>query len=489
MSQTKELFTESTAHGCNRSALCVDLDGTLVKSDTLIDALFALFRREPVSPLRCSLFLMQGKAAFKAEVARHVSLNPATLPYNRPLLDYLRGEHAAGRDIYLTTASNEEQAKRIADHLGIFAGVFASNEKVNLRHNSKRAALEEHFHRQGFDYVGNSLQDVPVLERANVAMLANPAVGMDLRLKRKKVAVQRVFQDRAPRITTIIDAARIKQWPKNLLIFLPLLLAHLVFHQHRLTLTFLAFISWSLTASATYILNDLLDMEADRSHPAKHKRPFAAGNLSPQTGLVMVCVLVAVAAMIAAKLPIAFTFWLASYFVTTVAYSLVLKKIALIDVITLAGLYTVRIVAGASVTNVALSPWLGGFSIFFFLSLAIVKRYAELDNLRRQKRIPQNGRGYRLEDLEQLRSFGTASAYASVVVFTLYINNNPDIVQLYPHFQRLWLLAPLMIFWINRIWLLAHRGELQEDPVVFALTDYWSAILGVVALLVVWIAI
>ena len=137
--------------------------------------------------------------------------------------------------------------------------------------------------------------------------------------------------------------------------------------------------------------------------------------------------------------------------------------------------------------DVALSPWLGGFSIFFFLSLAIVKRYAELDNLRRQKRIPENGRGYRLEDLEQLRSFGTASGYASVVVFTLYINNNPDIMQLYPHFQRLWLLAPVMIFWINRIWLLAHRGELQEDPVVFALTDYWSAILGVVALLVVLI--
>lgn len=489
MSQTNELLTNGVVHVSNPPALCVDLDGTLVKSDTLIDALFVLFRREPLNALRSSLFLMQGKAAFKAEVARHVSLNPVTLPYNRPLLDYLRGEHAAGRDIYLTTASNEEQAKRIAHHLGTFAGVFASNDKVNLRHDAKRAALERHFHQQGFDYIGNSIQDVPVLERANVAMVANPTLGLDLQLKRKKVAVHRVFQDRSPRIKTIVNAARLKQWPKNLLIFVPLLLAHLLFHQHRLALTFLAFISWSLTASATYILNDLLDMEADRNHPAKRKRPFAAGDLSPQTGMVAVCALLAVAAIIAAKLPVGFAFWLAAYFVTTVAYSLVLKRLALIDVITLAGLYTVRMVAGASVTNVALSPWLGGFSIFFFLSLAIVKRYAELDNLRKQKRIPENGRGYRLEDLEQLRSFGTASGYASVVVFTLYINNNPEIVELYPHFQRLWLLAPVLIFWINRIWLLAHRGELQEDPVVFALTDSWSAILGAVALLVVLISV
>lgn len=250
----------------------------------------------------------------------------------------------------------------------------------------------------------------------------------------------------------------------------------------------MAFASWSFAASATYILNDLLDMEADRSHRTKRKRPFAAGDLSPQTGIIVMFVLVMLSAAIAVRLPVQFAFWLTAYFVTTLAYSLLLKKLALVDVITLAGLYTVRMVAGAAATGVAFSPWLGGFSVFFFLSLAFVKRYAELDHLRKEGRVPVNDRGYRVEDIEQLRGFGTASGYASVVVFTLYINN-PAILEIYQHFQRLWLLTPVLIFWINRVWLLAHRGELNEDPVVFALTDYWSAILGIVALLIVLSAI
>lgn len=469
-------------------ALCVDLDGTLVKSDTFVDALFTLLRRKPATVLRCSFFLSQGKAAFKAEVARHLLLNPATLPYNQPLLDHLRAEHTAGRDIYLATAANEMQAKGIADYLGLFAGVLASGADVNLRDQAKREALEHQFSERGFDYIGNAGPDVATLGRAKKAMLANPVVGLGGRLKRRKIKIHRVFEDRAPRLKTLVNAVRVKQWPKNLLIFLPLMLAHMLFHRHEFILTFLAFVSWSLAASATYILNDLLDMEADRSHPTKRRRPFAAGDLSPQIGIVTVCLFLTLAVSIAIRLPLRFSFWLAVYFVSATAYSLALKKLVLVDVITLAGLYTVRMVAGASATEVVISPWLGGFSIFFFLSLAFVKRYAELHNLRNEGQIPANGRGYRVEDIEQLRSFGTASGYASVVIFTLYVNN-PEIVRLYGHYQRLWLFVPLLIFWINRVWLLAHRGELNEDPVIFALTDYWSAILGVLALLIVLSAV
>jgi len=469
-------------------ALCVDLDGTLVKSDTLVDSLFTLFRRSPIQALRCGLFLARGKAAFKAEVAQHIVLNPAVLPYNRSLVEHLRAEHAVGRDIFLATATNEEQAKSIADHLGIFAGVLASNAGVNLRDQAKREALEHHFPDRGFDYVGNARQDLPALGRAQKAMLANPEVGLRAQLKRKKIAVHNVFEDRSPRIETFLNAIRVRQWPKNLLIFLPLALAHSLFDRHLFLLTVIAFFSWSFTASATYILNDLLDIEADRSHPVKRKRPFASGDFSARSGAIVVCLLLALAVLLASWLPVRFAFWLAAYFVTTLAYSIGLKKVAVIDVITLAGLYTVRMVAGASATDVVFSAWLGGFSIFFFLSLAIAKRYTELDNLRKADQIPANGRGYRVEDIEQLRSFGTASGYAAVVVFTLYINN-PDILQHYQHYQRLWLLAPVLIFWINRIWLLAHRGELNEDPVVFALTDYWSAILALVALLVGFISI
>ena len=489
MNSRNEVVAHPAAPNSSQApALCVDLDGTLVKADTLVDALFTLVRRNPITALRCSISLIQGKAIFKSEVARHVILNPATLPYNQPLLDHLRAEHVAGRDIYLATAANQEQARRIADHLGIFAGIFASGEDVNLRDEAKREALERLFPEHGYDYIGNARPDVPVLAQAKNAMLANPGLGLGAELKRHKIEIRRVFEDQAPILKTLVKAIRVKQWPKNLLIFLPLMMAHLLFHRHKFIVTCLAFASWSLAASATYIVNDLLDMEADRSHPAKRRRPFAAGDLSPQTGILLVCVLLILAAMIAVRLPVQFVFWLAAYFVTTFAYSLVLKKLVLVDVMTLAGLYTVRMVAGAAATAIAFSPWLGGFSVFFFLSLAIVKRYAELDNLRKAGRIPASGRGYRVEDIEQLRSFGTASGYAAVVVFTLYINN-PDILRLYGHFQRLWLLAPVLIFWINRVWLLAHRGELNEDPVVFALTDYWSAILGVVALLIVLSAV
>jgi len=245
-----------------------------------------------------------------------------------------------------------------------------------------------------------------------------------------------------------------------------------------------AFVSFSFAASATYILNDLVDVEADRNHPHKRNRPFAAGDLQPQTGVVAMFVLIVLAGVLAWTLPKAFSIWLGAYFTATIGYSFLLKKMALLDVITLAGLYTVRMIAGGAASQVSLSPWLGGFSIFFFLSLAMVKRYTELDSLRKTNRIPANERGYFVEDLEQLRSFGTASGYASVVVFTLYINN-PQIGQLYGHAHRLWLLTPLLIFWISRVWLLAHRGKLDDDPVVFALTDWLSPVIGVIALLIV----
>jgi 4-hydroxybenzoate polyprenyltransferase len=469
-------------------ALCVDLDGTLIKSDTLLDALFTLIRRQPGTALISFFSLLRGKAAFKAEIARHVTLDPATLPYNRPLLSHLRAEHAAGRDIYLATATNEKQARGIADYLGIIAGVFATRGNVNLRRNAKLETLQREFPKRGFDYIGNAAPDIPVLGGAKKGMLANPSPGLASRLKLHGITVHRVFQDRGPWLKSLVRAIRVRQWPKNLLIFVPMALAHALSDRHKLVAACLAFASFSLTASAAYVLNDLLDVEADRNHPKKRTRPFAAGDLTPQTGVVSMAILIAGAAALASRLPGQFSFWLGAYFVTTIAYSLVLKKLALLDVLTLAGLYTVRLIAGGAGTQVLLSPWLGGFSIFFFLSLAMVKRYAELDNLRRAGRLPANERGYYLEDIEQLRSFGTASAYASVVVFTLYINN-PEIGHLYTHAHRLWMLIPVLLFWISRIWLLAHRGKLDDDPVVFALTDRLSPVFGLIALLVVRSAI
>ncbi len=397
--------------------------------------MFTLFRREPITALLSSRSLLQGKAAFEAEIARQV--------YNQPLLNHLCAEHAAGRDIYLATAANEKQARGIADYLGIVAGVFASRENVSFRRSAKLDALQRQFSERGFDYVGNAGPDIPVLAHANTGMLANPSPSLAARLKSQQIKIHRIFGDRAP-------------WFK----------------------------SFSLVASTAYILNDMLDVEADRNHPKKRNWPFAAGDLTPQTGIATMCILVAVEAALAWKLPPQFAFWLGAYFVTTVAYSLLLKKVALLDVLTLAGLYTVRLIASGAASQVLLSTWLGGFSIFFFLSLAMVKRYAELYSLRRAGYMPANERGYFLEDMEQLRSFGTASGYACIVVFTLYINN-PEISHLYANAHRLWMLIPMLILWISRIWLLAHRGKLDEDPVVFALTDRLSPAFGLVALLIV----
>lgn len=463
--------------------LCVDLDGTLVKSDTLVDSVFALLRQEPSAILKLPIWVLRGKVYFKAQIADRVQLSPDTLPYNQPLLEYLATEHAAGRQIYLATASDERLARAIADYLGLFAGVIATNGDKNLAGKAKLEAIEEKLPAAGFDYIGNAAPDRVLLKRAKVAMLANPRMGLAGSLKLQGTTVARTFEDRRPKIKTLIKAIRVSQWPKNVLIFVPMLLAHVLFHGPKLLAATIAFFCFSFAASATYILNDLLDLEADRRHTRKRNRPFAAGDLSGKTGAGLMVVLLAASVALLRFEPQRFVLCLGIYFLTTLAYSFVLKKMALLDVLTLAGLYTVRLVAGAAATHVPLSPWFQTFSLFFFLSLAVVKRYSELHNLRQNGSAAHNGRGYHIDDIEQLRSFGTASGYASVVVFSLYINN-PEITNLYTHPHWLWLMAPLLIYWISRVWLLAHRGELDEDPVVFALTDKWSPLFALVALVV-----
>ncbi len=468
--------------------LCVDLDGTLVKSDTLVDSVFTLIRQEPSALFKLPAWLALGKAGFKAKIAERVQLAPETLPYNQPLLEYIRTQHAAGREVYLATASNERLATAIADYLGIFAGVIATGSGENLVGSAKLRALEEKFGARGFDYIGNAAPDAVLLKQAKVAMLANPSAGLAGSLRRQGTSVGEVFQDRRPAGRALLKAVRISQWPKNVLIFVPMVLAHVLLQRQKLLSALVAFFCFSFAASATYILNDLLDMESDRRHERKRKRPFASGDLSGKTGAALFVLLLAASAALAGFESRRFLLCLGVYFVTTLAYSFILKKLALLDVLTLAGLYTIRLAAGAAATRVPLSPWFETFSLFFFLSLAVVKRYSELHNLRRVGSAPRNGRGYQVDDIEQLRSFGTASGYASVVVFSLYINN-PEITKLYSHPHWLWMMAPLLVYWISRVWLLAHRGELDEDPVVFALTDRWSPVFALIALVVMRLAL
>lgn len=461
--------------------LCVDLDGTLVKSDTLVDSLLLLLRTRPLDAFKTPLWALKGKAYLKARVTSLAALDVAHLPYNEPLLHYLQAARGNGRKIYLATGADGGLADRVARHLGLFEEVLASDGQTNLTGNTKLAGLRRRF-AAGFDYVGNASVDVPLLAESVSPMVANPDRGLSRQLQSKKIAIAHTFEDRRPLYRAVLKALRPHQWAKNVLLLVPLLLAHTI-NLGAIFQVFLGFLCFSICASGTYLINDLLDIEADRRHPKKRRRPFASGDLKASVGVAMALLLVAGSFAGAIFLPRDFLALLGLYVVTTLSYSLYWKRVALVDVLLLSGLYALRLLAGGAAANVAISPWLTGFSLFLFLSLAIVKRFSELQNTRARGHVPSNGRGYLLVDIEQLRSFGTASAYAAVVVFSLYISGH-DVVALYRHASRLWLMTPLMVLWISRVWLLAGRGEMDEDPVLFALTDRMSLLIGFFVLLI-----
>jgi 4-hydroxybenzoate polyprenyltransferase/phosphoserine phosphatase len=466
--------------------LCVDLDGTLVKSDTLVDSLLVLMRTRPALILKLPGRVLRGKAAFKAFVTESVSLDVAHLPYNKPLLKYLQQQRALGRPIFLATGADVRLANRVAAHLGIFTGVLGSDGATNLTGAKKLDRLRDCLGEGGFDYIGNDTPDMPLLAHAHEAMVTNPTLGLRMRMRSRGLKPAREFVERRHPVRSLVKAVRVHQWAKNLLIFVPLLCSHAVTPAKLLT-ALAAFCCFSLTASAAYIVNDLLDIEADRRHPRKSQRPFASGDLSAFSGLAIVVVFLVIAIAGARLLHGPFLDWLLFYLAATLSYSWYLKRIALVDVLALSGLYILRLLAGAAATDTPISHWLTGFSMFLFLSLAIVKRFAELENLRASSATPKNGRGYLLADLPQLRSFGTASAVAAVVVFANYISGR-DVVLLYREPGRLWLIMPLMILWLFRVWLLASRGELDEDPVAFALTDRMSQVIGLAVLAIAWLA-
>jgi 4-hydroxybenzoate polyprenyltransferase len=465
--------------------LCVDLDGTLVKSDTLLDGLFQFLRRRPLQFWRLPVWLLKGKAHLKTEVGRAAPLDAARLPYNTKLLHFLQAERRDGREIYLATGADGALATRVAQHLGIFAGVLATDRSFNLTRTHKLDRLQERF--GAFDYIGNSRADLPLLTYAGQAMLANPTPALRMAIRLRHIPVAQTFVDNRPLGRTMFKAIRLHQWAKNILLFVPLLLSHQL-SARALVAAGAAFLCFSFMASANYLINDLLDIESDRRHPSKRHRPFASGNLSVAAGIGLALALFAGSLAILPLLPAAFAFWVGIYIAVTLAYSVYLKRLAAIDVLVLSGLYTLRMLAGGAATGTEISHWLGGFSTFLFLSLAMVKRFSELENLRERGAVSTHGRGYLVTDLEQIRSFGTASGYAAVVVFMLYIAR-PDVTDLYRYAGRLWLLVPLLLYWITRIWLLASRGELDDDPVIFAIRDPMSLVVGLGILAVAWLAI
>lgn len=468
--------------------LVIDLDGTLLRSDLLLETGLEFLRDQPQRCLQPLVWLWRGKAELKQQLAQATELDVAVLPYDQSVLDLILTERARGRRVVLATASHRRLADRVAAHLGVFDEVLATEDGRNLSAETKRDVLVQAFGERGFDYVGNSRDDLPVWRVALKGYVANAAPALQQEAGRV-TEVAGVLGEGLPQWRDWWQALRLHQWLKNLLLFVPLLAAHRYGDAPLLADALLAFLCFGMCASSVYILNDLLDLRDDRRHLRKRRRPFASGRLPVHSGLLVFPVLLLAAFGLALwQLPPAFVGALAIYYGLTLAYSLLLKRLMVIDVMTLAALYTLRIIAGAMALAIPLSFWLLAFSMFMFLSLALVKRFAELYPARVEGNAERTlGRGYFPADLEMIASLGASAGYMAVMVLALYINDAGTTL-LYRHQEIIWLACPLLLTWITRVWMLAHRGEMHDDPVIFAMRDRFSLVIGVLLALVFWAA-
>jgi len=459
--------------------LVVDLDGTLVKTDLLVESFFALIKHNPLYIFVFPFWLLKGKAFLKQQVVQRVTFDVAVLPYNLELLDLLKLQRSHGRPLVLATANDERIANQVADHLQIFDRVLASNGKLNFSRRDKRERLVQVFGDKGFDYAGNGRYDLEVWSAARKALIVNCPKRVSRRAARV-VEVERVFDDRGGRIMAYLRAWRPQQWLKNMLVFVPLVMAHRYNELDLLVRAFLAFVAFGLCASSVYIINDLVDLPSDRHHPRKRQRPFAAGDLSLLSGLASAPLLFGISLLVSLILPRPFLGMLLLYFFLNLGYSFTLKRIVLLDVIILAGLYSMRIMAGAASVGIWPSSWLLAFSTFLFFSLALVKRYAELVAMRQESGESARVRGYRVIDMELLASLGGGSGYVAVLVLAIYISSGVA-ERLYTRHTVLWFLCPLLLYWISYVWLIAHRGQMHDDPLVFTVRNRVSQAVMILA--------
>ena len=471
-----------------RSPLCVDLDGTLIKSDMLLETFIRLIKQNLFCLFLLPFWLLKGKAQLKHEIAQRVKIDCSLLPYNDDVIEYVKKQRNSGRQTILVTASDKKLANDIASYLGIFDKVYASDAEINLKGRVKAEKLVSEYGEQGFTYIGNDIADLHVWKHADVAVIAGSNTSLADKIS-KNVNVEILeSKNLESNIKLFSRAARPYQWVKNILIFIPLLLAHEYTDQFRLLSTLQAFVSFCFCASAVYIFNDLMDLDSDRIHPTKKYRPFASGELSILSGLIFSPVLLIISLVLAMNISVNYVLIFSVYFISTTAYSLGLKAVALLDVFILAGLYTIRVLAGTVAANVELSFWLLVFSLFLFFSLALLKRYSELFNLVKRDKESTAGRGYLTEDKSILGALGVASGYIAVLVMALYLQT-PEHMQVYRHPELLWVVFPALLFWVSRIWLLAHRGLINEDPVLFAVKDLPSYVIVFIFILGVALAL
>lgn len=456
-------------------ALCVDLDGTLIRSDLTLESLLAAVKQSPWTVLLFLWWLLRGKSHLKDQLARHAQPDVTVLPYQPEVMELIRNAKLDGRHTVLVTGSHISLAKKVAAHVALFDEVLGSTPDSNLTGKQKALLLEHRFGAGRFEYVANGRVDIAVWAKAWGAVTVNAPRAVVRQVASMGIP-HRDIQLPHSGWRTWLRAIRLQQWLKNLLLFIPVLTAHEVLNWTALAAAALAFVCFGACASATYIINDLLDLDADRHHHKKRNRPFAAGAIDLRAGMIAVLLLMSTGLGLSWWLPSGFQLALVTYLAVTLLYSLRLKRVASLDVIILAGLYTLRIIAGAFAASINLSFWLLAFSMFIFLSLAIVKRVAELVEVRKEEwannKAPNkvHGRDYATDDAVVLQSLGAASGYLSVLVLALYIHS-PEVAKLYRAPELLWLITPLLLLWVTRLWVVTARGYMDEDPIYFAIKD------------------
>lgn len=460
--------------------LVCDLDHCLIRTDMLYETFWAAVAARWTAPFAAAAALVRGRAALKAHLARASEMDPALLPYEEAVIEELRAWRAQGGRTVLVTASDQSIADRIAAHLGLFDEAHGSDGRRNLKGSEKAAFLREHFAGGRFIYMGDSAADLKVWNGAagGISVNAHDA----LRRAAEAHTEMRHVGARQGMIAPALRAIRPHQWAKNVLVFLPIVAGHTL-GAAEVTAAVMAFLAFSLVASSVYVLNDLLDLAADRVHPRKRNRPFASGALPLRHGTWMAPALLIAGAAISVALGPAFLAVMVLYYLTTTTYSLWFKRRPVIDICMLAALYALRIVAGGVAAGIELSVWLLAFSIFFFFSLAAVKRQAELVDAIASER-PISGRGYTHGDLPVIAMMAVAAGYVSVMVMALYVNS-PAVLELYEAPEALWGICAILLYWLSRMVFITHRGQMHDDPVVFAVRDRVSqglflAVLGLV---------
>lgn len=455
--------------------LAVDLDGTLIRSDMLYETFWSALAKSWTTPFVALGSLAGGRAALKARLGGMAAVDIGLLPYNTEIVSYVESRRADGWRTVLVTASDQGLADRVSSHLGIFDEAHGSDGATNLKGSRKAEFLESRYGPSGFAYVGDAAADIDVWKKANRAVTVTTSKGLRSQVDRLGIETEHLGA-RGAALKDYVRTMRPHQWAKNVLVFLPMIAAHTLLVSTFLQ-ALLAFVVFSLIASSVYVLNDLLDLSADRAHVRKRNRPFASGAIPISTGTWLAPLLFVSGFLLALPLGWKFVGVMLAYYVTTMAYSLHLKRRIIIDICVLAGLYTLRILAGGVATNTPLSVWLLAFSIFFFFSLAAVKRQAELADAVANNKIEAAGRGYRAPDLQLVTSMAISSGYVSVLVMALYANS-PNVTKLYAHPSALWGVCLVLFYWISRMVMVTHRRRMHDDPVVFAVKDRISQICG-----------